>query len=147
MSMPWILTEHMLDSKEPNMVEYVNCTLLFLYGFICVMIFIDLERDNFYFFFQVSGVPIWPIQWQCFLCIATVQKTVSLRRDWSRGNEIVRWTQIQLSSNTLTFEIFLRITLYITFLRVSLKVNLCFDQLTFKLSECIFAYYKKAAGM
>ncbi|XP_041477036.1 cytoplasmic FMR1-interacting protein 1 homolog isoform X1 [Lytechinus variegatus] len=78
MSMPWILTDHILETKEPSMMEYILYPL-------------DLYSDS------------------------------------------AQYALTQFKKQFLYDEI-------------EAEVNLCFDQLVYKLSEQIFAYYKALAA-
>ena len=98
MSLPWILTDHILQHKEARMMEYI------LYP-------MDLYSDSAHYALHHFKKQFLydEIEAEVSVCLELLALSLSL--------------SLSLS-----------------------QVNLCFDQLVYKLSEQIFLYYKQLAA-
>lgn len=116
--MPWILTDHILRTKEASMMEFVYFVIVIL----CYQIYQSI--DYRYFVIVIVCVDSY---FGVFLFIRCVLFPLDLYND----------------SAHYALTVFRKQFLYD---EVEAEVNLCFDQFVYKLSEQVFAYYKHLAG-
>ena len=76
---------------------------------------------------QIHSLSTRPVQWQCPLCSTSLQETVFVwwSGGWGKWYSQRLWPLVMMPC---------------------VQVNLCFDQLVYKLSEQIFQYYKHLAA-